>query len=615
MGIVYLLTLILLGVSFMIFKKSEEKLNFIKWLIIFMISILGYNITLGMILGLLHIKSHILLLSLINICFSAILGFKAFKNKECQKYFVRKTDLIGILVVLVVLGTMFVKDLYIYKGDISHFAIDSAIHYRAAKHYSDNLMIFINTPDKTLFDFNVMQPGAYINDGIFMNVMHGITKIDYCYLYQVFETIVLFFSGLAFYSVIIDKIKTKRGFIVSFILFTLYIYGYPYNSWIYGFSYLSVGIALVTILIPIMEYLYSKEKISNKFIIPLIGITSIGIIFSYCLFVPAIFSAICVYVFIKDLKQEGKKYFKFFKINTIIITLMLVLITILGIGYLFIPTFFIEGQMNLVSALKVDGAIYSEKYQNFLPYIPFAIMYAVIFIKRFIKKELKYMDVFSVFMVGYLALTYIGMLLGKVSPYYMLKIYFIIWMVIFTVTVELINEYTDLKIFKWIGPIYICIWGAFVFMWVWIKAGHIIGEEEKHALKNYVGMYYSENCEYRKLIDMTQNYNKSQIELSIWAKENLKDLTADNLTLVTEGYYRRCWATVILELTSNKLTYPEVIQDTKIYSIVDALDDDNVKYIVNTIGAEINLQDYVDNGDIEVLYENDNGYVAVKTSK
>ena len=55
MGIVYLLTLILLGVSFMIFKKSEEKLNFIKWLIIFMVSILGYNITLGMVLGLLHI--------------------------------------------------------------------------------------------------------------------------------------------------------------------------------------------------------------------------------------------------------------------------------------------------------------------------------------------------------------------------------------------------------------------------------------------------------------------------------------------------------------------------------------------------------------------------------
>ena len=268
--------------------------------------------------------------------------------------------------------------------------------------------------------------------------------------------------------------------------------------------------------------------------------------------------------------------------------------------------------MNLVSALKVDGAIYSEKYQNFLPYIPFAIMYAVIFIKRFIKKELKYMDVFSLFMVGYLALTYIGMLLGKVSPYYMLKIYFIIWMVIFTVTVELINEYIDLKIFKWIGPIYICIWGAFVFMWVWIKAGHIIGEEEKHALTNYVGMYYSENCEYRKLIDLTQNFNKDQIALSIWARENLEDLTADNLTLVTEGYYRRCWATVILELTSEKLTYPEVIQDTKIYSIKDALKNDDVKYIVNTIGAEINLQDYVDSGEIEVLYQNDKGYVAVK---
>ena len=612
MGVVYLLTLVLLGVSFMIFKKSEEKLNFIKWLVIFIVSILGYNITLGMILGLLHITSYIFLLSLINICFSVTLGYKAVKNKDYQKYFVRKTDVIGILVVLIILGVMFVKDLYIYKGDISHFAIDSAIHYRAAKHYSDNLMIFINVQDKTLFDFNVMQPGAYINDGIFMNVMHSITKIDYSYLYQAFETILLFFSGLAFYAIIIDKIKTKRGFLISFILFTLYIYGYPYNSWIYGFSYLSVGIALITILIPVVEYLYSVEKINKKFIIPLIGILSAGLIFSYCLFVPAIFAAICVYTFIKDLNENGKTYLKFFKKNTLVITSMLLIITTIGIGYLFIPTFYIAGQTNLVSALKVDGAIYSEKYQNFLPYIPFAIMYMGVVVRRFIKKELKYMDVFSVFMIGYLAVFYIGMLLGKVSPYYMLKIYFIVWMVIFIATVELINEYIDLKIFKWVGPIYVTIWGIFVFSWVWIKAGHIIGEEEKHALKNYVGMYYSENCEYRKLIDMTQNYNKDQIELSIWARENLDDLTADNLTLVTEGYYRRCWATVILELTSEKLTYPEVIQDTKIYSIVDALEDENVKYIVNTIGAEINLQEYVDNGDIEVLYENDNGYVAVK---
>ena len=313
MGIMYILTIILLGIAFMIFKKSDQKLNFIKWIVIYFVSLFGYNVTLGMILGLLNITSHIWLLSIINIIFAILFSFKAIIKKDIQKYYVKKIEVLSLLVVFVLFGVMFVKDLYITDGNISHGAIDSAIHYRAAKHYADSLKIFINVEDKTFFNFNVMQTGAYINDGIFMNVINEITGLDYTYLYQVFETIVLFLSGLAFYVSFFDKIKTKKGFVLSLMLFALYMYGYPYNSWIYGFSYLSVGIMIIAILIPVVEALYSEEKISRKFLIPLIVILSIGLIFSYCLFVPAIFSAICIYCFLKDFKEEGKTYFKFFK--------------------------------------------------------------------------------------------------------------------------------------------------------------------------------------------------------------------------------------------------------------------------------------------------------------
>ena len=63
MEILYILTIIILGIAFMIFKKSEEKLNFIKWMIIFVVTLYGYNIVIGMVLGLLNITSHIWLLS------------------------------------------------------------------------------------------------------------------------------------------------------------------------------------------------------------------------------------------------------------------------------------------------------------------------------------------------------------------------------------------------------------------------------------------------------------------------------------------------------------------------------------------------------------------------
>ncbi len=683
MGILYILTLIILGISFMTFQKSNEKINFIKWLIIYIVSLLGYNIFIGMILGILNITSQIWLLSIINIIVALALSYKTIRHKKVQKYFVRKLDILGIVIILIIFAVMFVKDLYIFNGDISHFAVDSAIHYRAAKHYSDNLKVFINVEDKSFFNFNVMQTGAYINDGIFMNVINEITGLDYGYIYQLFETIVMFLGALAFYATFVDKIQTKRGLLASIVLFTLYLYGYPYNAWIYGFSYLAVGIAMVVMLLAVVEELYSKDNFNKAFIISLIGILGTGLIFSYCLFVPAIFAAICIYCFLKDLsRSEGKTYLKIFKKDTLIVTGVLLLVTIAGIGYLFIPTFFIEGQTNLVSALKIDGAIYSEKYQNFLPYIPFAIMYFVEVIKRIKNRELRYMDVFSIYIMGFLALLYLGMLAGKVAQYYMLKIYSVIWIVVFSVTIDLVNQYINWKVFRLdiillallyvillvkgisgisiakvylfvilsiyivlpevarkinfeknrknsshklrdfqpliTGYTYVIIWGVFVCSWVWIKAGHVIGEEQKHALPNLVGIYYSENCEYRKLIDLTQNFNSNEIKLVKYARENFEDMTVENTELMTEGYFCRIWATAMLEFSSNTKPYQKVIQDTKIYNMNDAMKDNDKKYIVKLVSKDLTkineykeeLKEVKENNKIEILYENENGYVA-----
>lgn len=723
MGILYIVTLILLGISFMMFKKSEKKLNFIKWLIIYVVSLFSYNIFIGMVLGLLNITSHLWLLSIINILFTIILGFKAIKNKDFQKYYVRKIDVVSIIFVLIIFAVMLVKDLYIFNGDISHMAMDSAIHYRAAKHYSDNLKIFINVEDKTFFNFNVMQTGAYINDGIFMNVVNSITGISHEYLYQAFETIVLFLSGLAFYASFGEKIKTKRGLLASLVLFALYIYGYPYNSWFYGFSYLSVGIMIIAIMIPVVESLYSEDQITRKLSIPLIVLLGTGLIFSYCLFVPAVFSAICIYCFLKDLTLEGKTYLKFFKKTTLIVTGLLLLVTAVGIGYIVVPTFFIEGQTNLVDAIKLGGAIYSGTYQNLIPYTPFLVLFFVGLVKRIKEKKLRYLDVFSIFIIGYLALLLLGVQYNLASEYYMYKIFFIMWMVTFAITLDYINENVDKKIFRIdviiifmiyvffitkatavitniniaepgkysmvdlynmfverlfstfdiliflllaiftvlpeiinkinlskiteklsnkfksekiknllkkisiievkricvSGYVFVILWGVFVCGWVWLKSGHLISEETKHNLPNFVGIYYEENCNNRKLVDLTQNLNSNQIKLIKYARENLKDMTVENTELMTKGYYTRIWSTAMLEFSSDKIKYENVVQDTNIYTLKDALEDNGKKYIVKLVSKdatdmkeydEKDLKEAKGNEKVEILYENENGYVA-----
>ena len=169
------------------------------------------------------------------------------------------------------------------------------------------------------------------------------------------------------------------------------------------------------------------------------------------------------------------------------------------------------------------------------------------------------------------------------------------------------------------GGTYVIIWAVFVCGWVWLKAGHIIGETEKHALPNFVGMYYSENCENRKAIDLVQNFNAREIEVVKYARENLKDMTVENTELMSgKLYYNRIWATALLEFSSNKIPYYEVTQDTKVYDLEDALENKNKKYIVKVVEEEGEaLKDYAKhlekvkaNDQVEILFENANGYVA-----
>lgn len=619
MGILYILTIILLGAGFILFKKSDKELNLVKWICIFVVGILAYNITICMILGILNIKQNIWLLSIINALIGAALLYKPIKKKECQKYKCSKLHIFMIVILLVMFGVMFVKDLYIFNGDVTHVVIDSAIHYRAAKHYSENLELFIYTEDKTFFDFNIMQTGAYINDGILMNVINSITGLDEIYIYQLFDSIVLFLGVLALYASIADRIKTKRGAVLSLMLLGLYLYGYPYNSWIFGFSYLSVGITISALIPAIVDMFFNEECVNKKLVTLMTVMTGMGLMFSYCMFVPGIFASICIYIFFMELKnKEAKKYLKIFGKNTLIVTGLLLLVTAFGIGYLFIPSFIIEGQKDLVSALKDDGGIYMEKYKEIIIYAPFALLYAVDFIKRLRKKDINYLDIFSIGVIGYFGVFYIAHILGMVSLYYMAKLYFILWIAIFVITIDLVNRYIDTKILKWVIPILVVGWTTFVCAWVWIKAGHILGEEEKHALPNYVGMYYIENCERRKAYDMIYNFNSNNIAITKYARENLADMTADNTVLFTESFNRTIWAEATLEYTSDKTDFRRILNMTNQFNIKDSVADPEIKYMIKLTSEEENqvqgckdsLKELEEYSNVEVLYSNENGFIA-----
>lgn len=612
MRIIYILSVLLLGTGFFGFKKSDEKLNIIKWITIFIISLMGYNITICMVLGLLKITCHLWLLSSINAILGFALGFKAFKNKDLQKYTVRKQDLVGLAILCAIFAIIVVKEIKPQDRGLKYAAIDSAVHYRAAKHFADNLMIFINCEDKTIYNFNVMQTGAYINDGLLMNIVHGLFGTPEYYVYEMFEITILFLSGLAFYSLIIEKIKGKLGFVLTMFLMWLFLFAYPYNSYMFGFSYLSLGVVFVTTLIMVVQMLFDKDKINLPLVVSLISFLAMGVIFSYCLFVPGVFAAVCIYIFIKDFKQDGKSFLKIFKKRTLIVTGILLAITVLGIGYLFVPTFFIADQTNLVASLKNPGGMYSELYKNFLFYIFFGVLYIIDTILKIRKKEFKleFLDAFSIVFGMYYIVVWLGMFLGFVSDYYFFKLYYVLWVCILAITIRLVNEYTQKKYFNIIIPIYEGIWVVLVILTIIFKAGNVLTQEKKQTLPNYVGIYFDQNYDFKGLIFAFNNLAKEQIEVMEFVK-TLKDVKLDNILLISGSNYERAWSMAICDFRSDNIKYGQILEDATLYSIQDGLDRENVDYIIR-VNESYDLDEFEDKSNFEILFQNSRGYVLKK---
>lgn len=447
----------------------------------------------------------------------------------------------------------------------------------------------------------------------------GLFGVPEYYIYEMFDISILFLSSLIFYVLIMDKIKGKLGFVLTMLLLWLFMFGYPYNSYLYGFSYLSLGVMFVIGLLCVVPFLFSKEKIPTWFAITLISLLAMGVIFSYCLFVPGVFAAVCLYIFVKDFGEEGKTYFKILKKKTLIVTGILLLITIFGIGYLFVPTFFIADQSNLVEALKNDGGMYTEKYVNFVFYALFGILYLVDIFLKIRKKEFKieFLDIFSWVFVAYFIVIYLGLVGGLISKYYFFKLYYILWVCVLAITIKLVNEYVQKKYFKIFLPIYEGAWVLLVIFTIVFKAGTILPQEKKEKIPDWVGMYFEQNYFFKGSVFAFCNFAKDQIETAEILK-TIEDVKAENVLFITGSNNERAWILAISDLQTEGIKYNKIIEDGTQYDLQDGLDKENVKYIVKigmTDGTE-DLDEYLvenpNQSEIEILHQSKRCYIVKK---
>lgn len=602
MGIIYILTTIILIISFLLLKKSNEKQNIIEWIILSIISYLGYNIAVCMIFGNLGVHTNLVFLSIVNVLISSLLGFRIFKKKEKQEYYLNKKNIIPVIFILLI--SVFVGIVQYKPADysVATASVDGPMHYSAAIHFADEMIILSKIDNKTGYNFLTMQTGAYINTGIQMSVFRSIlgeNAKDFI-TFKYFEMEIFTLCALALFMSVASKSDTIYKTLVAMVITCIYVFAYPYTSLLYGFSYLGVGIVFCTSFY-FLSTIYGK--IDYKVWMFVVALSGVGIIFSYCLFVPAMYAFMCITVFLKE--KDGKK--KIFKKQTMITFGVLFVITVLSIMYLVVPTFLVASQNKLTDAIGFDGGIYKGFYIDFLVYVPFIIS----FIYKAIKEKKLTSLMIALIVIGFQwGISLAGLLAGIMSSYYYYKIYYILMPLFCLITIDVIFEYTEnkeLQVFiisslaVFCSIIIVCVSG-FERRFI-MKYPNVINDVRTDSLS---GIYYETNIAQKPNITMSCTVDENRVKIAEELGKH-KEITLKNMLVGGMNGFCKAWLYVI----SNNYCGGETINDIQVAVVETTIDDflanPEKEYFI--LFTENKIED---NDSIEVLFQNEGGAIIKK---
>lgn len=610
MGIFYILTVLGMILAFILVKKSEEKINLVNWFILSLIAYLAFNIAICMIFGVLNVTTNLLFLSIVNLIVCLGFIFKIFKDKEIQKFEIRKRDFLSILIVIFIVCYIAIDQYKPLAKTMANASVDASMHYSAATNFADNMKILAKIDNQTGYNFKTMQTGAYINTGIFINVVRNILPEfkDYVSM-KIFEMGILALNIMAFYMLISNTLKTKRNYLIGIIFLILYAFAYPYTSLLYGFSYLSMAIAFSTGLFYLAK-IYNEKEVSFLYVLGLIVLMGIGIIFSYCLFVPALFSFICIYVFIKDLKKEEKTYLKFFKKSTLLVTGLLLIVTILAILYLVVPTFTDSDQNKLTDAIGFVGGSYKSLYQDFLFYIPFVILFIYKSLKN---NEVNYQNIALILLGAQTFICLVGLIVGIVSSYYYYKIYYIIWILVVSIAVEVMCTSYENKELLVLLKTYLIVWVCIILfaisgyeMKLIAKAPTIMDGPKSPSL---AGIYYDTNIAQTANINVSCIIDQNRVALSEELGK-IEDASLKNVLVGGMNTNCKAWVYVISRIPSGGESINDLQKAVVETDVEDFLKDENKKYFVLFTGDK-----YETTEDYELIIQNQAGVILRKIEK
>lgn len=440
MGIIYLITVLLLVISFILIKKTDKELDIISFTAITIVVLLAYNAFVCYIINFFGIPITLLSLSIINALFAILIFGIIFIKKEVQKYSLNKFNLLCLGIILI--ATLLVSYLnFGFPFEIKYETGDPAVHFTTSAVFAKQDSLLNLNIDEVYGNYEGRKIGSYVNSGIIMKCFEGIIdEIDYYKIFIVFGIFILFMTGTMMYITLEKFTKTKGQKLLALIVSIIYVMGYPLNSLLFGFEYMSLCILLLGTILH-MIYYFEKEELKFPFYVVIFALLNFDVFCSYYMFVPYTYSALWIYF----CAYSKKKYNKILcKKNVIMLTVTLLVPFFLGFIYHLAPNIYNILHLDAWEALKnsmnfsegilnysftLYGYSYVNFYSNMILLIPIAIYYIYKKIKE--KEYFSYDILFFIFALLFIGILGLGVVFEKVSTYFLMKNYYALWLILF----------------------------------------------------------------------------------------------------------------------------------------------------------------------------------------
>lgn len=576
-SIFYLISLFALLSGFFLIKKSENKLYFITWMPLSAVAIMCYQTLVAALLDLVHLSVNIISVGILDLLLGAVCWYIILRTKERQQYMCEWMD---IVFVLILFGAMVLFTVLRYGTELSlHYnSVDGSAHMLAAMS-----MVCGESVDAMYF--------SALHNGILIELLAPLFSAGTYYkIYVLGDVLHLCLGGLMFWGVIrrysTDSFMKIAGIIVSF----LYLFGYPLNSTLFGFSYLGMSLTVILYVVAAADEIFC-ENISEWFGLLLLAFGCLGIFESYVMFVPVIFFGILIWMLIRQYRNG-----KLFSLNTVCKGLAVFLIpTAIGLWFTYRGIFGADTGVTVTSQINLEGGIYRNLFTDFVIPLPFAIggMWRVI-------KEKKngLLLSFVALEVVFTAALFLLVWNDKASGYYYYKNYFVLWIL------ALILAYIGLgwleKHARFMVTAGFAVWCMLAFMLVF----HI-----DDSIQNKKPLLYgsAQIPPFMEIYSFNYNfmfspiYDENKLDLYTYIRDDMIDCgMTDEVDMV--GNWEDC-----LWLRAVTNTWIEIYDGSTIETIVV---DGETDYIVVLYGSEeYNMaQELYDS--LERVYENPAGYIA-----